>query len=42
MSVSEVFQQIYTQPDRLVLQTCIEAEGNPSWGIQFTIAAPLE
>mgnify|MGYP005819517383 CR=1 FL=1 len=38
---TQVFQQVYQQGDRLVLQTCIERFGNDSWGRLFVIAIPL-
>lgn len=38
---SEVFQRVYTQNGTLVLQTCIEANGEPTWGRLFVIAEPL-
>jgi hypothetical protein len=41
LSVVEVFRQLFTEPGRLVLQTCIAAGGNSSWGIQFAVAMPV-
>jgi hypothetical protein len=38
LSAGEVFERIYTAKDRVVFQTCIEAEGNPSWGRIFVTA----
>ncbi len=40
MSATELFNRIYAPGQRLVLQTCIEAGGNPSWGRLFIIARP--
>lgn len=41
ISVTDLFYNIYAQPDQLVLQTCIEAEGEASWGRLFIIAEPV-
>lgn len=40
MTAAELFNHIYAtgQGKRLVLQTCLEANGNPSWGRLFIIA----
>jgi hypothetical protein len=35
---ANLFNKIYTAPDRLVFQTCIDAEGDPSWGRIFITA----
>ncbi|MHB0987508.1 MAG: hypothetical protein ACYC3P_02450 [Bellilinea sp.] len=40
ISVETLFYKVYTQSDTLVLQTCIEANGEPSWGRLFVIAQP--
>ncbi len=40
LTSADVFAQIYTQPDQVVLQTCLERDGDPSWGRTFVIAAP--
>lgn len=40
LSASEVFNRAYTGERRLVFQTCIEDNGNPSWGRLFVIAVP--
>lgn len=37
----QVFQQVYTKPNTLVLQTCIEQDGELSWGRLFVIAERL-
>lgn len=42
LSVVELFNQIYAQGGRLVFQTCIEANGNLSWGRLFVTAVPFE
>ena len=39
-SASEVFFQMYTGDPHLTFQTCIEAEGDASWGRLFVIATP--
>ncbi len=41
ISNADVFQQIYAEGDRVVFQTCINANGNPSWGRLFVIATPI-
>lgn len=35
-----LFYRVYAQEGKLVLQTCIEANGEPSWGRLFIIAQP--
>ncbi len=40
--VTELFNTIYNAHSRLVLQTCIEANNEPSWGRLFVIAEPIE
>ncbi len=42
LSVVDLFNNIYAVKDRLILQTCIEAEGEPSWGRLFVIAVPVD
>src|SRR5574340_19368 len=42
ISVNTLFYQIYAQEGKLVLQTCIEANGEPSWGRLFIVAQPVE
>jgi len=38
----QLFRKIYqNQPGNLVLQTCIYANGNPTWGRLFIIAEPV-
>jgi len=38
---SQVFQQIFVGNDQVVFQTCILAEGNPTWGRLFVTATPM-
>src|SRR3990170_4507568 len=40
ISVTDLFYKVYTQNGQLVLQTCIESDGNSSWGRLFVIAEP--
>jgi hypothetical protein len=40
LSAIDVFSQMYTGAPHLTLQTCIEAEGDVSWGRLFVIATP--
>lgn len=40
LSASDLFYRVYGVDGRLVLQTCIEAEGDDSWGRLFVIAVP--
>ena len=37
----ELFERVYTTENQLVLQTCIEANGEPSWGRLFILADPI-
>jgi hypothetical protein len=39
---AELFSRVYSQPGLVVFQTCVQANGNPSWGRLFVIAAPLD
>lgn len=41
LSASALFNRIYTTQGTLVLQTCIEANGEYSWGRMFIIAEPV-
>lgn len=41
MSATTLFNHVYAPGHRLVLQTCIEAQGNTSWGRLFIIAEPV-
>ncbi len=38
VSAVDVFSRIYTRPNQLVFQTCIEANGDSSWGRLFVTA----
>ena len=38
ISTADLFVKIYSQPGTLILQTCIQAENDPSWGRLFVIA----
>ena len=40
LNASQLFTRIYGAGNRLVLQTCIAANGNASWGRLFIIARP--
>ena len=40
LSAGEMFNRAYVGESRLVFQTCIEANGNVSWGRLFVIALP--
>lgn len=40
LSAGALFNHIYAPGNRLVLQTCIEANGDASWGRMFIIAEP--
>jgi len=42
LSASELFQRVYNRPGDVVLQTCIYADGDASWGRLFIIAVPVE
>lgn len=41
VSSAGLFDQIYAKGDQVVFQTCIDANGNPSWGRLFVIATPV-
>ena len=40
LSASYLFNSAYGRPGDLVLQTCIDANGDPSWGRLFIVAEP--
>lgn len=40
LTAGEMFNRAYTGEHHLVFQTCIEANGNPSWGRLFVFAIP--
>ncbi len=42
LSVEQLFGQIYGPGERLVLQTCIEANGQASWGRLFVIGSLID
>lgn len=43
LTAYQVFKKTYgSRPGRLILQTCIYGEQNPSWGRLFIIAQPVE
>jgi len=42
ISAGEMFNRAYVGDHRLVFQTCIEAEGNVSWGRLFVVALPKD
>jgi hypothetical protein len=37
-TATQVFEEVYDRPGRVVFQTCIAADGDPSWGRLFVIA----
>lgn len=41
LTSGDLFKQVYTDQDRVVFQTCIDKNGNASWGRLFVIATPL-
>ncbi|MCX7976822.1 MAG: hypothetical protein N2646_07080, partial [Bellilinea sp.] len=41
-TAADLFYDIFTQKGTLILQTCIEKDGELSWGRLFIIATPLE
>ncbi|HEX2980304.1 MAG TPA: hypothetical protein VHO48_08575 [Anaerolineaceae bacterium] len=42
MSAGELFSRVYTLTNRVIFQTCILRNGDPSWGRMFVIATPME
>jgi hypothetical protein len=42
LTSGQMFNRAYIGESRVVFQTCIAAEGNPSWGRLFVIAVPKE
>jgi hypothetical protein len=40
LTASQLFNRVYAPGNRLVMQTCIDGQGNPSWGRMFIIARP--
>jgi hypothetical protein len=41
LTYDQLFNRVYTTASRLVFQTCLEANGNPSWGRIFISAEPV-
>lgn len=41
LTASELFRKVYNRPGQVIFQTCIYADGDPSWGRLFVIAEPL-
>lgn len=41
LSSMDLFLQVYTGKSKLVFQTCIAANGDPTWGRLFVIATPI-
>ena len=41
LDVEQLFHRVYRGGFHLTLQTCIENEGNPTWGRLFVIATPV-
>jgi hypothetical protein len=42
LTTEQMFKRVYFGDRHLAFQTCIEANGNPSWGRLFIIAVPNE
>ncbi len=42
LSAFSLFSTIFNRPGSLILQTCIEADGLPTWGRLFVIAQPYD
>ncbi len=42
LSSSDIFYTVYGPGNRLVFQTCIESNGDPSWGRLFITALPID
>jgi hypothetical protein len=40
ISIVDLFNRIYAEEDRVILQTCISFHGQPNWGRLFVIATP--
>jgi hypothetical protein len=41
LSASDLFKRIYRRSGAVILQTCIEAHGDDSWGRLFVVAEPI-
>lgn len=42
LTVTDLFKEIYTISGRVIFQTCILKDGEPSWGRLFVIAEPMD
>jgi hypothetical protein len=42
LSASKLFLKVFNRPGEVVLQTCIYADGDASWGRLFIIAVPVD
>lgn len=42
LSSTQLFFEVFNRPGGVTLQTCINAEGNLSWGRLFILAEPIE
>lgn len=42
LTATQLFLKVYNQPGKIVLQTCVYQEGDPSWGRLFIVAEPYE
>ena len=42
LSARQLFNRVYSGDRHVTFQTCIEANGNQSWGRLFVIAVPME
>jgi hypothetical protein len=42
MSTNDVFNRFYKNGHHLILQTCLEFEGDFNWGVRFILARPVE
>jgi hypothetical protein len=42
LTAAQMFNRAYSGTQHVTFQTCINAEGNASWGRLFVIAAPLQ
>ena len=40
LTAAQVFDQVYRGANHVTFQTCLEKEGNLSWGLLFVIASP--
>ncbi len=41
LSTNDVISRVYSGPDHVTFQTCIEKDGNWTWGLIFIIATPV-